>query len=1107
MEHVDPRAILGATLVDPTGHHAVVLRSLIGSGSFAHVYLAEELPQKPSSPAPQGSAPSLLLSPATAGGEPAVASWPAGASPPATPTSPTTPGSPVGTPVPPARPHGEKRAVKRLFKQGLDRRQQLLQRQEAEVMKAIAPHLNIVRLLATVEDDESLYLIMEYCELDLYEAITQQGGFPDDVVKEVFGQISDAVLHCHAFGYYHRDLKPENLLISSDFKIKLADFGLATADSWSTEMGCGSVRYMAPECFDPLYNVPETDVAAASSPVEMVGYSPPANDVWALGVILINLLFGKNPWFEAHKSDAIFHAYCHHNPNILRQQFNLSPQFDAVLRRAFELDPVRRCSVADLKHMVDATTVFVGTPAPAPAPALPYFSYGPESVLTGPGAILPPGTEVGLPMELPGPDALSNHVESKLLRMSSDSSSGDDDDDRLLAVDQIRGSMSNTGERMLDSGPSSPVEGARELHSGGRNGQLQPLIVPSQHTGGPPMSLSAPAAESADSGQAQIATGSLVVSPNDAPLPAPPPPPPPPPPDKMWTADAFPPNAISSGAPHSTPQLAGIPSSPDGFMGAVSARLSVLDRVVKAAPDLSRDDVSFELPTATRRIFRTPRIFRLGRGRAASGTAAAGSAMAAGVGGSPAESPGEAAASAVGTRTSRNPSPKAWFSVQMVRESPGRPSSLSTAHSGGERPAGVIGMLGLRRGKASTPSSSIDLGTGTGGGGAGTGASPEVGPLLAAAAERAGNGGGGGGGVFRRASWRSASPFGGSQGRRTPGSLDFASGGGGRDSLPRNGQPSPLSDGGGGVGDDAPDPPLRRLRSALSVASLRKTWQTLRQRSGLAGSGGGPASSSSAAGRRRGRRRRDEDTTDDDGDGESGIDDDIEDDDDDDDEAMALRRRWRRRGLPPRPASASDAHRRQRADRRRSSGGFSAFSAASGASSGTSPGTGSAAVTANGSGTGVRRSTVVHRLHRPGSRDVLAGDLFAPARSSPLGPVAASAAASGGDSGAGTSPVSPGFPLATTAATRRAAPVPLFADDGDDGGTNKIGTGGGGSGAAGGPDHRQLLPAAAVAVPVARGAAVPRSEERARRHRSMSAPAAVRVALTPVAATRGGGDD
>jgi serine/threonine protein kinase len=58
-----------------------------------------------------------------------------------------------------------KRAVKRLFKKGLDSRQLLLQRQEAVIMKALDSHENVVRLLATAEDEECLYLIMEYCEL------------------------------------------------------------------------------------------------------------------------------------------------------------------------------------------------------------------------------------------------------------------------------------------------------------------------------------------------------------------------------------------------------------------------------------------------------------------------------------------------------------------------------------------------------------------------------------------------------------------------------------------------------------------------------------------------------------------------------------------------------------------------------------------------------------------------------------------------------------------------------------------------------------------------------------------------------------------------------
>ncbi|KAJ3074055.1 hypothetical protein HDU98_012250 [Podochytrium sp. JEL0797] len=356
MDHCTPDEILGFVLVDSVGRNAVAMRSVIGTGSFAHVYLGEVL--------------------AT----------------------------------------GDKRAVKRLFKHGLDDKQLLLQRQEADVMRILPKHENIIELLATVEDEECLYLVMEYCELGsvLLCRVTvpvlasSTGGFPEDVVKEVFVQIADAVLHCHNNGFYHRDLKPENCLISTaNYKVKLADFGLTTTHEWSTELGCGSVRYMAPECFELNHNTAEAlspgqpvPPPAKSLPVPpgvlSGGYSPAANDVWALGVILLNLLFGKNPWFEAHMTDAIFSAFAISNPNILRQQFNLTLQFDAILRRVFELDPRRRCSVLDLKLMVESCTQFVepdpvSTPAAVPMEGKKRSSEEQSSILAGPGFIVAPG--------------------------------------------------------------------------------------------------------------------------------------------------------------------------------------------------------------------------------------------------------------------------------------------------------------------------------------------------------------------------------------------------------------------------------------------------------------------------------------------------------------------------------------------------------------------------------------------------------------------------------------------------------------------------------------------------------------------------------------------
>lgn len=186
--------------------------------------------------------------------------------------------------------------------------------------------------------------------MDLYDAITQQkrGGFPHPIVKEVFIQLLDALEHCHSLGIYHRDIKPENALISHDYRIKLADFGLATYDAWSGEFGCGSLRYLSPEAIGPKHNRYSLD-----------GYSTAANDVWSLGVILINLLFGRNPWHEATATDPIYSVYTTTNPHILMDQFKISAEFNSLLARVFKEDPMRRISLAELREGIIQLRAFM----------------------------------------------------------------------------------------------------------------------------------------------------------------------------------------------------------------------------------------------------------------------------------------------------------------------------------------------------------------------------------------------------------------------------------------------------------------------------------------------------------------------------------------------------------------------------------------------------------------------------------------------------------------------------------------------------------------------------------------------------------------------------
>ncbi|KAJ3414500.1 hypothetical protein HDV05_006502 [Chytridiales sp. JEL 0842] len=249
-------------------------------------------------------------------------------------------------------------AVKCIHKLGLDPARLAVQKREVHALEDLRGHPNIVRLIRVVDAGEWLLIIMEFCELDLFEAIMQKGGFPDGTVKHIFAQLCDGLIHCHSRGYYHRDLKPENCLIDvRTMQIKLTDFGLTTRDTWSNELGCGSARYMAPEacaCADPLK-----------------GYSPMSGDVWALGIILINLLFSKNPWYEATPTDPIFSQFVGSKPDILRHHFGISAEFNSILKRVFALDPALRFPLPEFKKLILALPKFVDDPSPSQPPPVP----------------------------------------------------------------------------------------------------------------------------------------------------------------------------------------------------------------------------------------------------------------------------------------------------------------------------------------------------------------------------------------------------------------------------------------------------------------------------------------------------------------------------------------------------------------------------------------------------------------------------------------------------------------------------------------------------------------------------------------------------------------
>ncbi|KAJ1929460.1 cAMP-dependent protein kinase catalytic subunit [Tieghemiomyces parasiticus] len=247
-------------------------------------------------------------------------------------------------------------------------------RLEVAIQMLLTGHRNIVGMEFVIDTETCLYLGMEYCSHgDLYEAITTTTppthpwyGLTSDqtVIKRAFLQVLGAVAYAHERGIFHRDLKPENILVGADGQLKLADFGLATTDFWSVEFGCGSSFYMSPETQDKYFGAGRkcfTYYNEKSQPV----YCTAACDLWALGVIFLNLCFGRNPWKNAGHYDPTFAAFMR-NPRILMDMFPLTDEAFRLLTMMFALDPAERCTIHELIREVQKTTSFIKGKAPAP---------------------------------------------------------------------------------------------------------------------------------------------------------------------------------------------------------------------------------------------------------------------------------------------------------------------------------------------------------------------------------------------------------------------------------------------------------------------------------------------------------------------------------------------------------------------------------------------------------------------------------------------------------------------------------------------------------------------------------------------------------------------
>ncbi|HKB09076.1 MAG TPA: serine/threonine-protein kinase [Vicinamibacterales bacterium] len=170
---------------------------------------------------------------------------------------------------------------------GIDAKSWLLR--EAQLAAALS-HPSICAIHEVGEIGDQPYIVMAHVEGRPLSAMIPTGkGFALGTALHYAMQITDAVAHAHRHGIVHRDLKSSNVLIAPDGHATLLDFGLAirSGDGESNPVettcardipsGAGTVPYMAPELLRGRR-------------------ATPRSDVWALGVLIFELVTGRRPF-------------------------------------------------------------------------------------------------------------------------------------------------------------------------------------------------------------------------------------------------------------------------------------------------------------------------------------------------------------------------------------------------------------------------------------------------------------------------------------------------------------------------------------------------------------------------------------------------------------------------------------------------------------------------------------------------------------------------------------------------------------------------------------------------------------------------------------------
>ncbi|ANB15753.1 serine/threonine protein kinase SAK1 [Sugiyamaella lignohabitans] len=232
-------------------------------------------------------------------------------------------------------------------------------RREIAILKKCY-HPNIVQLLEVLDDNSSkkIYLVLEYLEKGEIEWQYEPGDppvMPRHLVKSIARDVLLGLEYLHFQGIIHRDIKPANLLLSRDGVVKISDFGVSYISDYSQDE-----LELAKTAGTPAFFAPELCAEKSET-------SPPIThmiDIWAFGVTLYCLLFGRVPFIADSEyelfgvilesplvfpDEEVDGSKSHHgalSPAKLDSDMELAKD---LLRQILEKDPSKRLDIPQIK--------------------------------------------------------------------------------------------------------------------------------------------------------------------------------------------------------------------------------------------------------------------------------------------------------------------------------------------------------------------------------------------------------------------------------------------------------------------------------------------------------------------------------------------------------------------------------------------------------------------------------------------------------------------------------------------------------------------------------------------------------------------------------------